>query len=308
MPRRFSAPIPIWREFRPDPRDPYVSVESEIGTWRYLALKAAEGEAAAAELANLYRTNPALWDEVWVDQSERIRAVEIIENIFEIEKVARIVVLSSADALTIDDLFQVFIHPQFDQDMIGFFRQLREVELNNWAGLDELRVRIIDWLKHWASRHYPGLRKATVGNSLANPEGNPPCWHGRGHKDFVHPGRKWKPERRAATWGTYILAWIVGSETLAVRLWNLLPWPAGYRWSEGKRPTVALKKYTEAKNRLVADLRRKGLLQVRNDLKPYPPLSPAVAAHIEAHLISLEVEDDMEKAVLPTALPASVAG
>ena len=55
MPRRFSAPIPIWREFRPDPRDPYVSVESEIGTWRYLALKAAEGEAARRRIRDAPR-------------------------------------------------------------------------------------------------------------------------------------------------------------------------------------------------------------------------------------------------------------
>lgn len=268
---------------------PYEPMGEEFAVRRHFKERAHQNEKMAW-LAELPDAKPSLWDKLWVELGESIEAGHVIEHVIDIEYASRLAADTSTDALTVDDFFQVAIHPRFAEEMGGLFRQLREVELNSGVGADEFHARFNDWLNSWASLHYPGLRRETVGTSLVKPIGNPPCWHSRDHADFKHPGRPWKVERRAATWGTYIVAWIVGSETLAVRLWNLLPLPDGYHWGPGKPVGYGLKKYIDAKRRLVKDLRETGLLQGRNQLRPYPPLRREMGAYMEMILAKIETE------------------
>lgn len=293
MPRRFDAPIPIWRAFGPSlgwvTPVPYEPMGEEFAVRRHFKERAHEGERMA-RLAELPDAKPSLWDKLWVELGEGIEAEQVLEHIVDIEYAARLAASYSSDALTVDDFFQAAIRPGFAEEMAGLFKQFREVEANSGAGADEFHARFTDWMTGKSGRHHSGLRRETVGKTLVKPEGNPPCWHGRDHADFKHPGRPWKVERRAATWGTYIVAWIVGSETLAVRLWNLLPLPHGYHWGPGKPLGYGLKKYIDAKRRLVKDLRETGLLQGRNQLRPYPPLRREMGAYMEMILAKIETE------------------
>ena len=91
---------------------------------------------------------------------------------------------------------------------------------------------------------------------------------------------------------------------MAVRFWNSLPLPIAYRWSQN-RP---LKKYTEAKNRLVRDLRETGLLGVRSyQLKPYSLLDRVIAEGVEEMLAKVATEDALAKmeTIVAESLPAS---
>lgn len=296
MPRRFDAPIPIWRSFGPKlgwaKPVPYEPMGEEFAVRSYFEERAHQSEDMAM-LAGLCDTRPDVWDKLWVEWGESIEAEQVIEHIINVEYTALLAVDMSSDALTVDDFFQMYNNPAFMEELAGLYQQLREITANGGKGSKAFFARLDEWLLGHGGRSYPGLRRETVGKSLAYPKSKPPCWHGRDHADFKHPGRPWKVERRAATWGTYIIAWIVGSETLAVRLWNLLPLPAGYLW--GEPLGYGLKKYIDAKRRLVKDLRETGLLQGRNQLKPYHPLRRDMADYMEAILAKVETEEALAK-------------
>ncbi len=81
------------------------------------------------------------------------------------------------------------------------------------------------------------------------------------------------------------MSWIVGSETLAVRLWNKFVLPADLRWGDGRSEHYAVKKYAQAKTRLVNDLQGTSGHRFVPDLpgpkKPYPPLRRELASTLE---------------------------
>ncbi len=119
----------------------------------------------------------------------------------------------------------------------------------------------------------------------------PPCWHGgNSHEDIVRGrGRRFIPTRRAATWATYIISWIVGSQTVAVRLWNMLA-ETEYQWGNPNDPAEALAKYTDAKKRLVDDLRAIGgqkIIPAKVFFLPSRPLDPDTTPALEAMSLGL---------------------
>ncbi len=86
--------------------------------------------------------------------------------------------------------------------------------------------------------------------SFINPNVDAACWHPAEHSKMRQRGRPWTPNRRAATWGTYCLAWLTGSESVAVRLWNV--YGGNMRW--GTNNKKGIKVYGATKKRLVKSL------------------------------------------------------
>ncbi len=148
--------------------------------------------------------------------------------------------------------------------------------------MNALYDEVVLWAEESAAAGSTGnILKALFGLS---PEGldstglGLPCTHPGAHKRLSKRGQrgpKRRVNRRVSTWGVYLLAWIVGTEALAVRLWNKLLLPIGYRWP-------SLGKYWAAKQRLVRDLIAWDMMPRRRDeVRPAPPLSPLVEDILE---------------------------
>lgn len=299
MPRRFSAPIPVYTTFG-HPRN--------IGSYEVhkyiqnLWLQTPEGEDKD-RLLSLVDRGTDVEDSIYAPLRRMLIAWGIASWVSDIANLAEIVAGWTEDVLEIDDRFLIYINPELGSELGQVTDAYSQVDSATKpkarrAGLEWFGTGFDEWLKERQSL-YPELD--IEGAAYMTSELTPPCFHaGEGHEDIVRGrGRRYSPTRRAATWATYIIAWIVGSQTLAVRLWNL---SAGteYQWGNPNDPAEALAKYTDAKKRLVDDLRAIGgqkIIPARVFFRPPPPLDPSIAAAVEAMSLGLFGKGDIETTI-----------
>ena len=113
----------------------------------------------------------------------------------------------------------------------------------------------------WLGQESPLIRnsRAQVKSVLDHGTLDAPCLHLGRHDRSGKRGRKATVPTRVATWGTYVLSWMTGNETLAVRLWNRLFLPREFRWvpeayNSKAGLDYAVKKYSDAKRRMANDV------------------------------------------------------
>jgi hypothetical protein len=281
MPRRFEAPIPIFRLYRFDARDPV----DDCDVRDFLKDRIRRGpEKDRPLLADALALDEG--SDEWRQLKRFLEAGELAQDIDEVRRAVLRAARSFGDALKVDDYFQIFIDPAFEDDLSAFFDEIDSVADDDTVRQEEFFKHLEQWLEQRAPRWYRGLRRASVSQSLGNPKvKGPPCWHSKEHKALTKGGIQRSVSRRAATWGTYIVSWIVGSETLAVRLWNKFVLPADLRWGDGRSEHYAVKKYIQAKKRLERDLQstsgHRFVPDWPNVHKPYPPLRPELASTLE---------------------------
>ena len=237
MARRFSAPIRIYNDFG-HPR--------ELNEEALLVFVRAQWKLADSDRARdfwstfffglLYDPAPDPLPKLMPYLRRRVVSFRLADAI-RTARNAALEVRHVEDAFVVDDHFIAFTDPTEKMGEIN--HEIRDViaeRIREGAPPDKIRTTFMDW---------------------------PPCQHALKHALMLEDdkgrglrGPKRSPRRRAATWGTYIIAWLVGSDTLAATLWNRLCLPTTYKWATGSRTPreSALKKYSEAKARLVSDL------------------------------------------------------
>ena len=283
MPPAFSAPIPIYNDFH------QVREIDDAAVRDFIAWISREmSPRTQAHVHRLLTESPLPDKKAIAWARRRLGTLALALSLRGIRSFAYQAAQSSRDALVVDDFFLLLLNPEVQDDLASF---LWRKELAQGIGRHDARRHLVKAVSGWVEgrgRSYPGLRAESAAWTVISPSGNPLCWHAQEHARLRRRGPKFKLERRAATWGTYVVAWLVGSETLAVRLWNRLLLPAGYRW--GRRDAsaaYALSKYADAKARLIHDLRvvgGRGLVPERSPLRPFPPLDPATAFTLEGQV------------------------
>ena len=275
MPRRFEAPIPVSRLYRFDAREPVD--DWSVRNFLKDGIRRRPQESILVDALALDEES----DE-WRQLKRLLEARELVQDIDEVIREVLRAARSFDDALKVDDYFQLFIDPVFNEDVSDLFDEIDSVADDDTAKQGEVDKNIRQWLTERAPRWYAGLRRVYWASPKVE---GPPCWHSKEHNKWTKGGIQRSVSRRAATWGTYIVSWIVGSETLAVRLWNKFVLPADLRWGDGRSEHYAVKKYIQAKTRLEKDLRRTGghrfVPDWPNAQKPYPPLRPELASTLE---------------------------
>ena len=257
MARRFDAPIPITHP---------VIAAARLGPKSSDARGILQEAAALAGLSDL----PAsVYDgplSEWLKLGEE-PAKTAYTNMFTAFAVAKAVseVASSLllrsfdtdDPLVVDDqsLLTYSSLPTF-RDLWGLLGIVERAQASGSGG-----SVIAEGLEEWMAYKSPlRNRREQVDAMLASGSWADPCFHLRPHDKLSKRGRKTTVPVRARDWGTYIFSWLVGNETLAVRLWNLLALPSEFRWvpeaydgtAEGL--DYAVKKYSTAKQRLAKDI------------------------------------------------------
>lgn len=292
MARPFSAPMPVYRNFRlpRDVRDADTETLLFALGWRVGA--DAEWRDLWAQVFWLRTYGPGSPDLKMIDPYLKplTQAWRLGDLILAVRDVA-LDVGKIEDALAVDDHFIAYIDP------------------------DSAEAHKTEFLKLVAEAEQQGVPRARI---EATSMETPPCLHSKNHAALLagRRGPKRRSSRRAATWGTYIAAWLIGSEGMAVRLWNMLV-PASYRWGRDLvTPEYSLKKYVTAKGRLVEDLMRwcpRRIVNPNGDLRPYPPLDPDVALTLEglihryaqAEALGVDLSDYQKRVALVLPPPSA---
>ena len=299
MPRRFSAPIPVYSTFG-HPRN--------IGSYEVhkyiqnLWLQTPVGEDKD-RLLSLVDQGTDVEDSIYFPLRRMLVAWGLASLVSDIVNMAEIIARWTGDVLEIDDRFLIYINPDLGSDLSQVTEAYSQVDSATKlearrAGLEWFYTAFSEWVKEHQSL-YPELNIEDA--AYMTRELTPPCWHaGNGHEDIVRGrGRRFSPTRRAATWATYIISWIVGSQTVAVRLWNMLA-ETEYQWGNPNDPAEALAKYTDAKKRLVDDLRATGgqnIIPAKAVFLPSPPLDPSITPSLEAMSLGMLGKCDIGTAI-----------
>lgn len=292
MPRRFTAPIPIWNSFG-QPREVY---EEDVIRFLEDAAMQSPPEQRALIFPSAWRWEgfPRLPHDVYFTLRRHLIAGNLSSRIRGIARFTERVAIEAKNALEVDDNFLLFVNPDIAAEMYWAQEAYREVDVTpdkrEQSTVGEiLSAALIDWMKGRVRRLYPELSLASVRDFVMS--GSLPCWHPRSHERIRQRvgrgGRGHSVRRRSAVWGTYVVAWLVGTETAAVRLWNLVVGPE-YRWGDPGDPAYALAKYSDAKRRMISHLQSltgQKVIPLRPLLQPEPPLEADVLADLETMLL-----------------------
>lgn len=222
------------------------------------------------------------------------------------------------DVLAVDDYYLAFniTGPQRMSWPLSDFVDRRMEAFSSGDNRDKRRVLedVNDWADRWPGLRRQGLVRAVFPRAEThvtehyNPTGDMlglysssvmglPCLHPKSHERLLRRRRGQRPDaaRRAGIWGTYLIAWIVGTEALAVRLWNKSLVPLDYRWP-------SLSKYWRAKQRLLRDV--KHILPPRGQQQPRDPLEQETADLLE-WLIEARTRSRIRRLFAPLVQPAS---
>ena len=222
------------------------------------------------------------------------------------------------DVLAVDDYYLAFniTGPQWMYWPLSDFVTRRMGAFLSGDNRDKMRVLedVGDWAEGWPRLRRQGLvravfpRRETYVTEHYNPTGDVPglysssvmglpCLHPKSHERLLRRRRGQRPDaaRRASIWGTYLIAWIVGTEALAVRLWNKSLVPLDYRWP-------SLSKYWRAKQRLLRDV--KHILPPQGQQQPRDPLEQETADLLE-WLIEARTRSRIRRWFGPLVQPAS---
>lgn len=278
MPPRFSAPIPVWNAFG-RPRRVY---ETDVRRFMQDAYDQAPNQPRRDAIYSVLSQDEWPLD-AYLECRRNLIAWGLARSIQDIVHFTERVASQSRDALTVDDKFMLYLNPQLNAEVGRILLALDEMKTITSKGqrktaAEQLQHHIVDWMEESVRRLYPEVNKASMAAAIVEEE-NPICWHAQPHEEMVRRGRGHSPRRRAATFGTYTVAWLVGSETLAVNLWNKVV-GSEHQWGKPDKPAYALAKYWDAKRRLIADLSAIGgqkLIPQRSPLRPGEPLEPNIA-------------------------------
>ena len=306
MPKAYSAAIPIYRELAaPNPRPPLsgesvgkrtpwgwldqTQVGQDFLRWfqgedrRPLDLALTPWDAVWKDsVATAILVNPNWWDRHWEWFGLAVQARYVLEPMVNIRNLALWATDHyKDDVLAIDDFFLTFCNPRIN-DHIEIMEDAADRESRS-----DYQAEIMALLRSWP------LDEERLQEIAFDGEEEYACWHpGRAHSDFRHRGRQWTSARRAATWATYCFAWLTGSESAAVRLWNA--WGDDARW--GTDDPSGIKKYGVAKRRLVDSLRwamGPAVAPPNSWARPYDPLPGVVFDTILAAVQRLRTSEEI---------------
>jgi len=252
MPKPYSAPIPIYgelgvndRNYEPVKRYPWPVMDSGRIQQNLFSMRDEAADAGRMELAR------GLHEAIFApDRRQQEVGVPIIKARYVLNAMEDIrhlalwaAVRFESDVLDIDDIFLTFCHPRV-VDWMTDLGPLEDGELNEEAGAEYLRdVATI-------AERWPLINMDRLHNIAIKGKNAPVCWHRDRHSKLRRRGRQWTPTKRAAAWATYCIAWLVGSESSAVRLWNA--WDNDTRWGSDDRSGIKI--YGATKRRLVKSL------------------------------------------------------
>ncbi len=284
MPRQFSAPIPVNRRFDIDTesmvyegRPDLIAFINRSAIW--IGFKQREQVLEDPDLARLVI--------YWPLVESLLRHIQGIYSM-AFDAVRR----AQDDALQVDDAFLLGFNQPIEQRLSSLIVDRAEAfRVDRKATFTREFESVVD---AWAPSEDLPLSQEQVFATLFHesldysaPVGKLPCPHPQPHKRLPRrkrggrQGPKYRTVRRASTWATYALSWVLGSEALAVRLWNTLPLPQDLRWSAQSSPAVSLALYSDAKKRLVDDLTRWQMIPTEIALQPNPPLKRDVVELLE---------------------------
>lgn len=286
MPRRFSAPIPVHNTFgRPRDIGKEDVVDYIVEMW-HRGTDRGGGPGGAPALHLLITQGYSLDDSIYHRYRRLLIARGLAGCIQElVRRVERAV--TYGNVFDVDDYFMVYTNPNLLEEMEGVLRTVEAIKSVPDGSTKQGMLRIWRetiglWMERRVGQQYPTLRPESVTDALALRETTPLCWHSQTHERFK--GRRQRVRRRACAWGTYVLAWLLGGETLAVQLWNQLV-GAELQWGHPSDSGYALAKYWDAKKRLIDDLRDTAgqkIVPGRVSVVPNPPLEPDIIPLVEA--------------------------
>ena len=277
MPKSYDAPIPIFRalgedDFGADPKRRY--------PWPKITARLIEQDHRPRHI-------PRKADE------EDIKALYVLEPMEDMRHAALwAAVQYEDDVFSIDDLFLSYFNP-------GYVRYLDQQRL--WETRHQRDIHnLAEYKRHeTAMNAIPGLNPERVRKIALAGRLTPVCWHakwpgvsiGDAHARRRQRGRAWKPGRRAATWATYGIAWLTGSESAAVQLWNA--YGHDTRWGTDDKSGIKL--YGATKRRLVKSLVwgiGPSVTPPGSIERPYSPLPSDILGRVLARIQTLRTSGE----------------
>ncbi len=272
MAKRFDAPIPLtepWiAEARQGPRsrDAKGILEeaaarnewSALPPWAYDWLKLGE-EPARVAYTRLFTAN---------EVARHVR--DVAAGLYWLSR-------NTDDALVVDDyaLF-MFCAPSARHDLQALSGAIERVRGGS------LGTDLIEAFNAWMEQASPIRDRRKQWKSAIAHDGtfDAPCLHNKQHDRLGKRGRKAAVPARIKLWGTYAISWMVGNETLAVKIWNRLTFPPELRWvpeayNSKAGLDYAVKKYSDAKRRLAKDIIGKDAYVNQMIFQGLPIVAPA---------------------------------
>lgn len=243
----------------------------------------AGGDPLARKAIEAAADGGASLDQLVAWYSGTYRAARLAMAIGYIRSLAYLAIYQCEDAASLDDYFFTQTNPYIDQ----VFHK----------ALEERGPALGKWIDRWITQRQEAIprlrtpRRESLFMQAEGASGNQFCWHVQPHGEVTRErtGPKNNLGLRAATWGTYWISWLVGSDKEAVFVWNHMLFPADFYWGNGTTWEYASKKYNDSKWRLLSDLERQ--MGIRNigtprGSGPVCPMDSATARALDAFVLA----------------------